>query len=1118
MDLMTKRLNALPTGANIQLCYGFMDGQNLMLTGTITDRDDSCLEITDPNGIPHYVALSTVRFFSPLAPSPTPAPVVRKDLLRDEPISCFSLKVSDYQLKEEFGRLGREEKRLLQKAYDSFLYGVSSNSRDKRLHAAETARRTILQKADRQWSPDAYLLTAHLLSREGIHAPELFVWAEAADRAAVCAFKAREWTCAATQAATALLSADLPSEVARDMLVILESACIERDDASLLPRLHGAHKDMDRVIDDLLAYKEARAESSTEARLEQLSQLYPNRLLAEALGESPRQTTSAPMTGIISKILWANETGEVTVSDGHKEETYRFRYKDVADEALLKKIRQDGSALVPKNWLVRFTLKKGEAVQLQRAQPLLTQAQEEYRHENYALASWYCRKAATGDDAPGEAMALMVEIALESKDLSLMEQAADLCEDCWDRYPTNGKALSLLAQLHYELHELDTAVWMAEQALEDSSAPAKLRATFLAQYCNYAMGLYNEAGDEAPLRKFPELTAEWLQIFHNGYEDDVNFQKRHDRILRWQIRGLLIRGEVEKAQQVYAVLAQTFPGDPKLSTISDLITQARQAQLTKKRTAPAPAPRPEPETPVADPDEVVAFDVPTVDPGHWEDLSVTEEAFLQQVFSMESVVAQTAALNAAATLAPGLTKIARTLSAAVADPMSAPRYDTRSLTDLISDQDERYETFSRYALACVYLRTAFQQPGVPTWMRDVLHLDLPALETALELLNDFARQTGQPIDRYAAWRDQADETRDAERNAILDRAHALYQTHMAAAARDNGGGKFARFVDTKAVAHGQLKTYLQWVLREDRDGLLAGWEDYRKHFLTSGGRISDEKVDQFIVACWEATEKDYPTGEGEDLQGTRRNALRCSVRAILTVVEDYRHWLAQEDTTPRTEKGGSCFAAVLPRLEEALTALTGLASADAASAEERTGLRLLAHTAGELLAKLRGTWQSGQERWFYEELLQTGLVELDDRLLPDMTGLMTGPLGMIGRIFAHDQTGKLTTEAHIARIFGREYRAYRNFDTAALLRHVEKLRDREPVMPDPQRYIDQAKLVAELELRELLEAFREPADQDLKDLLLWLYDRCVRKLRFGYLYEGMELIRGLLKERSADAA
>ena len=1129
--LMIKRLSALPIGTTVQLSYGFMEGQNLMVTGAITDKDDSCMEIRDAQGVPHYVDFTAVKFFT--VPSQRtqvfePAPQPEKKLLHGQTIEHFSQRVSDYEMKNLFSALDKTEKRFMQTAYDSFCYGVKINSHDKRVLAAQTARKVILQEManGRAWSREAFELAARMLSREGVHDWKLFDLAGMHDQAALCAFKDKQWMPAGIQAAKALAEKKGTDGMARDLMIVLETACIEMDDASGAEWLHGNGVDVRELAEDLILYKEKEPAAELCASLEMLPRLYSRRELISGVEQAEGSAETALLTGLVTKILWANSTGEITLFDGEQERSYPFRYSSVADEDLLEQIKREDSGFVQKKCLVSFALKNGEAVQIRRGQALLEQVGDELAQQQYGRACWYCRNALGGAEET-EAMALMVESAVESDNMDLAEWTLDFVEDHREGYPGYSKAVSKLAQLYHMLHELEESEALTEEALKDPSAPDRLRAGILIQYCNYAMRLFNETGEESWVHGLAEKADQWLDIFKNNSED-IGFQKKHSKVLRWKIRGLLAQNLVEDAELVYGELVKNFPHDPKLKATSDLIAQTRQKLLERNNAACFSVVRANPAAaaPVEeDEEEAEDFQVPVIDTGSWADLHTSEEAFAQRVFSVDGedrLAVQLTALRAGAMLNPNLKKLADVVSAAANDPLAEQRYDTEAMVRLLSDCDERFSVLNRYAVAAAYLRTVFQNDDAPLWLRrSILADEIPGMDGVCDCLEHFRRDAGQCADPYAAYRDSANDTEQREKADLMEHAQGLYNAYMASPAKDNGGRKFARFVETKALAHQGLRKYLEWVLTEDQDALTQGYESYRKSFLASGHyRISGEKVDAYIISNWTLAGRNYPSGDGEDLQGTRRNALRSSIRSILGVINDYYRWMERSHAQTRTDEGANRFTQLLPQLREALLALADNCRrrSGEADGEEQTGLFLLEHTARELLDKVDGTWRAGQERYLYADLLKTNQVELGEDFLPDFTGLLTGPLGLVERVFAHNGAQKLEPGEHISRIFAREHPYYRNFDRAELIRRYGQMNGQEVEMPHPERYIAQAKLAARLDFQELREALGQSGRGELEELLLWLYERCVRMNRFGYLAEGMELVRGLMKEGKGAAA
>lgn len=1127
--LLMNKLSALPVGTELQLSYGFMEGRNLMVAGKITDKDSCCMEILDEQGNLHYVDYSTVKVFTVSGRNtPTPVPVCKpeKKLLHGQTLEQFSQRIGDYEMKNNlFSVLSKNEKRLLQTAYDSFGYGVKVNSHEKRLLAAQSARKVIHREMEKGclWSKEAFELVARMLSREGVHDFAMYAFAGQADQAALAAYKEKQWSQAGTQAAQALAEGNLSGARERDMMIVLEDACIELNDASVAEWLHAKGVDMKELVEDLILYKQKQPAAEFADSLEMLPQLYSGRELISLVEKLQKPEEPVQLTGLVTKILWANSTGEITcLSESMEEQIYIFRNCSVEDAELLAEILREGSGFVQKKCLVSFRLKDGEAVQIRRGPSLAEQVGKKLAQQ-YEPICWYCRHA-LGTGFETEAMVLMVEAAVASGNTDLAEQTLDFVEDHRDSYPVYGKAVSLLAQLYHMVHELEESLALTEKALKDLASPDRVRASILIQYCNYAMRLFNETKDETCLRSLSEKADQWLEIYAGNLED-ASYQKKHSRVLRWKIRGLLARNLVEEAEAVYGEFTRNFPNDPKVKDTAELISQRRQKLLEQKSQAPLSVPQAEPvqELPVEDSEEEVEdFRVPGMNTGCWEDLNTSEEAYAQRVFSVDGekpLAAQLAALRAGAMLNPNLKYLADTVSAAVNDPVAEPVYDTAAMVNLLSSCDDRFPVLNRYAVASAYLRTLFRDDNAPLWMRRSILVDeIFGLAQVCECLEKFHRDTGRCAEHYAAYRDSAEEAENREKADMMDQARRLYDAYMVAPARDNGGRKFARFVETKELVHQGLKQYLEWVLTEDRNALSLAREGYRKQFLASDGRrISGEKVDAYIISHWEQAGKNYPCGDGADLQGSRRNALRSSVRSILGVVNDYYRWMERQ-VRVRTEEGSRCFEQMKPVLCGALNELLKCCHGAETNAEEKTGLHLLGYTARELLDKVTGHWQAGQERYLYADFLNTNLVELGEDFQPDFTGLLTGSLGLVERVFAHAQACKLESGEHIARIFDRVYPDYRNFDTAELIRRYCQMSGQEVDMPHPDRYIMQAKLMAKIEFVELREELLRSGEAEQEKLLLWLYDRCVRTNRFGYLAEGMNYIRICLKERKGAAA
>lgn len=1134
MSLLINRLRALPTGTRIQLSYGFMDGQTLAFSGTITDKDDTAMEIRDGSGNSAFIDFSTVRFFSLLpdtAPglnpvqstaAPAQTAIPQKQLLCQKNIEQLTFTVSDQELKRNFDTLGREEKKLLQKSFDSFLYGIRCGSAEKRSQAAQSARRTIFQAEDQEdycWSGDACALAARMLSRVGIWDARLYAMAGMREEAALCGFRDNDLLTAGVHAALALTEPRIPGR-REDMVIILAHACAELADVSALDMLQQSGVSLSELREDLLLNRQKTATGDTGKDMDLLRSLYPATAIGAALSRETAAEAPEVRTGMISRILWVNSTGQITFPDGDEEITVPFHYRDVADPSLLERISGPVADPGKRNLTVRFLLEDNEAVQITGAPSPLNLAHEALGDEDYLRCCWFCRNAMGSSEAKN-ALTLMVDAALTSGDRKLLEETAAFCDANGQQYPRNCKSLSLLGQLHQNLHRLESGLKLTEEALGDETAPGKLRASILVQYMNYAMGLYNETGDESWIRGLDEKADMWLSIFQDELPNEPQCIKRHSRVLTWKIRGLLVKGMVDEAEEVFGLLARKFPQDPKLQTVSGLICRARQKLL--ETSAVPSAPQPDFTMQEEEPEETEDYEVPAPETlQQWDDLNMTGDDFVRRVLQMpgpDPLAAQLAALKAGAMLNTELEALYDTLSAAVNNPLEACRYDANTLTRLLSSADPRYPALNRYAAACVYLRTIFENDDAPVWLRQCISMEeIPEYGQVLDLLEDFRRDCGHAPDRYAAYRDHTHMAGLRQQEDLIGRARQLYEGYITAPARDSG--TFGRFAHTKALAHKGLKTYLEWILREDRENLLYAQDAFSREFLAADGRVSPEKVDAYIITVWDSTAKDYPNGDSAVLQGSRRNALRGSLRAMLSLIRDCYRQMDRQETPARTEAGTGRFSSMVPLLRQRLLDLSLLCSRQdgISDPETRTGMGILGFTARELLGKLDGKRLPNQEQYLFWDFLDTNQVPLTEDFLPDFSGLLTGPLGLIGRIFAHAEAEKLDPQAHMDRIFSRDQIHFRNFDTAALIRRRCEITGQEITTPETERYVNQAKLMAALEFEELRQALRASRDTEGETLLLWLYDHCRRTLRFGFLAEGMEILRSRSRKGADEAA
>lgn len=1141
MNLITKRLSSLNIGSQLQISFGMMDGENLMVAGVVTDNDCiATLEIQDHEGNLHYVDYSAIKFFkliqaaaAPAAPA-APAVPVRRVLLHEQKPEHRTLGMSDQALKKLFSALHKDEKRLLQKGYDSFFYGVCNSSNEKMRSAAETTRRIIHAEADNGyiWSRDALHLAAMLLCRTGNRDAALFAMASMWEEAAVCSYCANALQDAGVYAALALANQEHPPVHPADMTIILAASCHACGDVSLLVPLCEKGVDLSGLIQDLLLAQGHGAISDLSAALAQLAGLYPGTQMAEAFTPAPDPIeamppkTAAPRFGRISKLLWVNGSGTICFWDGSEQQTLPFRYEDIVDEGLLTDAKVTQSDQPLEDPIVCFAEKNGYAVQICRITHPLQEAQAKLLDGYAEDAFQLCQLLIDAGQIDG-ALPLLAEAAIYAQDNVLQARALALCEAHLDRYPDCGKDLSLLGQLYQKAGNHHNAIRLTEQALTDAACSVSQRMYHLYQYMRFSVTAFNEEPDPALLTDIPARASEWLELYHTQLQEHSHWKKKYARVLKWLMRAYCTQDLPQDAEDIYARLARHNPLDPKLPLYFQEIQQAHaRAAATTIADVVESAPA---EAAVAEPVEAAVPSIPVYqDTAGWDALGITPEAYLHRALSFEGpghLAAMLAYLKTGAMLNPALNSIYHTISHAVNNPLEHNVYDTDTLIQLLSHSEDAYAALNRYCLGASYLRTLFQHPMTPFWVQQTLSVfdQFPQLGTAFALICDFRTHTNHDPDRYAAYHSPDVLARQQLRHDLITRAQHLYDIHVAAPPRDHAS--FSRLIHTKKLVFSSLKPLLCHVIHSEWDQLEALRADLSKQFLTDDLRVSPEKVDAFIIANWEAAGKLIPSRDAATLQGSRRANLRSSVSAILNVICDCFREMDAADELALSHEGKIHFQEMAPQLEAALAGLVQACremTDHSHDVMERCGLALLSHTAAELQSKLNGHWTIGQERTFFCDLLRTPHVSLNDDLMPDLSATLCayGPVGLAQRIEAYVAADKLDLQDHVDRIFSRD-RSFQNFRTAALLQRYGALCSTPVTIPQhPERYSNQARLMAQLDLEELLNAItatrQEGVDNtlltELENVLLYFYDACCRELRFGFLADLMAVIRSRLAE------
>lgn len=1141
-------IKALSSGMHIRFSYGDESSREPSLSGTVIENDnEENIEIKLQTGEELVLSYSVIR--SVLISDKEETPTSQEKPTKEEkaPITSFdprkkkrlfeqspadSLNVSDRKLKEIYDSLPREDKIKLNRAFDSFRYGISTTNPDKMLSAASLARKIVFDEADfgYQWSRDAIILCGCLLRRVKVYDPDVLLVNDCFFEASLMCWRNSEHVRAGVYGTLALLENDPNTE---DILIVIASSVVNSDDASCLDVIKKNLPKEKRTILGTLIIEAFAAkgiklstDQDTASAIQMLATLYPNVGMRKELvkwgldcdqdtteqddASVVEETSEAEETvevqpslfhGVISRLSWADKTGTIK---GEDEETYSFAYKDISDMSLLKKIegclRADMNGAV---YFVKYRAIGSAAKEIVLDDSLVDRARaisaDPTREGRFERAFELCKKAINTSDvrrALGDLIKHTITLYNASQNTSIVKEALELVEKNITYYPGNAFAVMDLAMCYSYLKKYQQVVEFGEKAMAFPGLSVKQRINLLANYLRMLKEAYDASGDKALLSKMLEQTTDLQTSYKKDFTFDTVAQNQYTNImLPYRIIAFCGQDMLSEAEEDYAKLPTNHVQRDVLDSLME---------KTRKRLAPAEETAPEkdktPEIVLDEPDEENQAEepeeiVPYSDTDGWDSLGLTKADVANYALSIAGearIPEMTAYLYAASKLNPELTQLYHSIALAVNDPLEAPDYSTTALVNALADGDAEYNQLNDYCMAAAFLRAAFCANSGYDYsaksLRDSISViqTIPSLRDACETIELFHKEAGRSIDIYADYRNHGVKQLKEDLAKTVRNASDLYTKFVLSPARDSA--KFARLLETKKIVFardGYLATMLHLVIEQDQDALEQRKEEFVKAFLKgvpqfSAKHIDAHAVDDIIVESWELAGKNMQLRKANStLQGDRRNNLRSNITDIVsTVCQWYELSEQSAGLTWRTKEGEAAYQRLRPQLMEQLQAVEESCNALRESAfdlQQETGLCLISATAHELAARLEGSWRFGQEKYFYIDFLRGNHIMLDADFMPELssTFCILPDFNVLQRIRSHIENPKLSFQEQIEQIYGVDKSCNNYGNAAKIVEYLEEIGHPEQVkLPDnPELFVAHTEMQIDMKYRSFRETY-----------------------------------------------
>lgn len=1177
-------LKQLKSGTQIRFSFGVDGEREPNMSGVILDNDfESSMEV-DASGeelILNYGLVKSL-LIVPGGSSrtdsrnqeTTPARPTVKQLSEHIPEDILNL--SDNALKQLFDGLGRSEKMLLSGAYDSFRFGIKSNSPMKMKEAAQQAKQIIFREANRdfRWSRDAARFCGGLLRRTDGIDHEVYLTAECFREAALACWRSGKYALGGAYAILSLLE-EHPAET-EDLAAILAAGVIRSRDISAL-ELFRTHMDTSHahVLTDILteAFWVSNlippAGQTDEEALKQLAVHFPGTEMVEELNcwmptdqptETPAQAAKIQTKsafGIISRMNWMDRTGIIIENNGTPR---KFQLSNVTEQSLHRKLENCMRAdLGGAFYSVKFDLRGEDVVEIRSNSALVEQARAIFscaeREDRYTAAFQICRRAVQTGDAR-RTLGEMTRIALAHRqatgDLSLIQETVELCEEKAPLYPEHAFARMDLAQCYEHLNKRPQMVCQADIALEIPSLNLRQKIAVVSLYARMLWDYYQVSTARELCQKMVSAISSLERDYGTELENDAAAREIFCRdLLPYRVQALCKLNLPEQAEaDLHLVPATQKSRDEMMRLVVQLRDQLRgEPKPDEEIPAVVPVPQKSEEEEAEELTEEDALNlepiIPYSDPNGWAALHTTKQEVISYAISQaHRPHIMTAYLRAAAGLNPDVLPTYRMAALACNDPMESPDYSVDSMMNILSEADADYPVLNDFCIAVGCLRASFRSGRGYDQTAQGLHDSIgiiqtcPQLQDVLDTLEFFRREAGCAIDIYADYRNQDSKRIQEEMEATIAQARELYQKFIATPPRD--GAKFARLLETKKIVFsqkGELASLLTSIMEQDSDALNRCRNTFIDTYLcgsteVTSMRVSNASVDELIVRSWEEAGRGMQMKRfNATLQGDRRNNLRSNIHEILSVV--HRWYILSEqdaDMTWRTEHGAEAYRRLSPQLLSQLQELREMCvkkRVQCGDAQRAAGLQLLQSAAEELAARLDGSWKVGQEKYFYVDYLRTNDILLDEDYLPDLSATFCAlpQFNILARIRSHAQKELPTFAAQINRIYDSD-RTDNNYGTAAqIVSYLEAIDHPEPVsLPEnAAEFLDHTHMYSELRYRSFRENYALALSRGriiktdlfcstLEDTVRYWYSRCHASRNFGFFARILQQVEEQIHE------
>lgn len=857
MNLIAKKLYSRSVGDNVEITL--KEGMNYK--GVVTEKDEECIAISDGQS-EVIVTYEDVKSVKVLASSANPAimPVdtmnntiqsESQDSRGDENsinvltnrkltfiTTVSSRKIPDLLINQAFKELPKDERKILNGNFNSFMSAIRSSDADKCRNVLNNMKNIIEEEGYSDFSPSTYKLLAYMSSRCSIYDSDLYIKGGCYDYAAIALYIEGNLKMAAACASLSLSTNNNPDLSDQIYTIIAETLFKLNDAGGIISAINkNALIINDEQMSELLKYIYRVNGLSFSAKINKveiiatLKRIMPSDEISKAIISINKEESAVEiytddekiydefLTGEITKLSWSTETGTIET----EERSYKFSYSDVTDKKLLDKLKTLYiSDLKAKNtsFTVKFDIVNDRVCNIalcvsetktqrtenndsnkidysvrvsnvQRGRQINTDSSNENRF--YDSLKFFEKAIEEGEnlgEAVSEAINCCMAISNKEGTTYYLEKAYKIYQDNKDHLENRGiKNNTILFDLFTKLGNSEESKACLDRILEDPLLPHTTRMHYIDRRADLLFNKATQSDDPVLYEEAKNEYRNWEQQYYLNTRIRINpsFKKLYYNVILYRIAFCLYKtGDNGTAEQV---LANILNFDPDNENAKNLLAEYNPLESVEQKEEKEEIVTLEEELIAADEDADEEFLQPCeyVDPSGWDALNLTEQDVVDYAINIKGtnrISLSLTYLKAASLLNDNFIQLYTEMSLATDNPMETLNY---SLTDIVA----RFATgnsyapeLSKFCFAASYMRGSFYYTSDNEYFSGLKYLYdssldvLLSLKKSLEIIDDFRLSTGKSIDYYADYRAANLEAYENRHRAILDKASNLYERYF----------------------------------------------------------------------------------------------------------------------------------------------------------------------------------------------------------------------------------------------------------------------------------------------------------------------------------------------------